>query len=95
MTDYNISGSTHFIERNAKNSMLIQFSSGFGLTANHSNGLLSFTLDIPPTFSGTTVGLLGTLNGDISDDLIFRNGTLLPIESTDAEKHVFRQSCME
>ena len=92
MTDYNISGSTHFIERSAKNSMLIQFSSGYG---NHSNGLLSFTMDIPPTFSGTTVGLLGTLNGHTSGDLIFRNGTLLPMESTDTEKHVFGQTCRE
>ena len=74
--------------------MLVDFPSGFGLTANYSNGILSFVLNVPPTLNSATEGLLGTLNGNISDDLRFRNGTLLSIESTDAEKHVFGQSCM-
>ena len=95
MTSSNISESTYFLERSANNSMLVQFPSGFGLTASYSNEILNFILNLPPTFNSTAEGLLGTLNGNISDDLIFRNGTLLPIESTDAEKHVFGQSCMK
>jgi len=91
----NVSNSTHFLERSTNNSMLVQFPSGFGLTASYSNGILSFVLELPPEFNSTAQGLSGTLNGDTSDELIFRNGTLLPIESTDAEKHVFGQSCMK
>ena len=93
-TGSNISDSTYFLERSASNSMLVDFPSGFGLTANYSNGILSFVLNVPPTLNSKTEGLLGTLNGNISDDLIFRNGTMLSTESTDAEKHVFGQSCM-
>ena len=74
--------------------MLVQFPSGLGLTANYSNGILSFVLNLPPTFDNASRGLLGTLNGNASDDLIFRDGTLLPLESTDREKHDFGQSCM-
>ena len=95
MTGSNISESTYFLERSANNSVLVQFPSGFGLTANYSNGILSFVLILPPTFNSTAHGLLGTFNGNISDDLIFRNGTLLSVNSSDAEKHVFGQSCME
>ena len=94
VTGSTISNSSHFLERTTNNSMLVQFPSGFGLTTSYSNGVLSFVLNLPPTFSNTTQGLLGRLNGDISDDLIFRNGTVLSTESTDAEKHVFGQSCM-
>ena len=94
MTGSNISDSTYFLERSTNNSMFVDFPSGFGLTANYSNGILSFVLNVPPTLNNATKGLLGTLNGNISDDLIFRNGTLLPVESTDAEKHAFGQSCM-
>ena len=94
MTGSNISESTYFLERSANNSVLVQFPSGFGLTANYSNGILSFVLSLPPTFNSTAQGLLGTFNGNISDDLIFRNGTLLSVNSSDAEKHVFGQSCM-
>jgi len=94
-TGSNISDPTYFLERGADNSMLVQFPSGFGLTTNYSNGILSFVLELPPEFNSSSEGLLGTLNGNMSDDLIFRNGTLLPIESTDAEKHVFGQSCMK
>jgi len=91
----NISDSTYFLERSTHNSMIIQFPSGFGLTANYSNGILSFVLELPPEFNSMAQGLSGTLTGDASDELIFRNGTLLPIESTDAEKHIFGQSCMK
>ena len=93
VTGSNISDSTYFLERSTNNSMLVDFPSGFSLTTNYSNGILSFVLNIPPTLNSATKGLLGTLNGNISDDLIFRNGTLLPVESTDAEKHVFGLSC--
>ena len=94
MNGSNISDSTYYIERSAANSMLVQFPSGLGLTANYSNRILSFVLNLPPTFDNASLGLLGTLNGNTSDDLIFRNGTLLPLDSTDREKHVFGQSCM-
>jgi len=94
ITGSNISDSTYYIQRSANNSMMVQFPSGLGLTANYSNGILSFVLNLPPTFNSSAQGLLGTFNDDISDDLIFRNGTLLLTNSTDREKHTFGQSCM-
>ena len=95
MTGSNIFDSTYFLERTANDSMLVQFPSGLGLTASYSNGILNFVLNLPPTFTSATQGLLGTLNDNIADDLIFRNGTVLSTESADADKHTFGQSCME
>ena len=89
----NISMSTYVLERVASNSLELSFSSGVTLTTNYTDGIFNFVLNLPPTLTGQTEGLLGSLNGNASDDLVFRNGTLLPNTSSDAEKHVFGQSC--
>ena len=85
--------SSYVLERLANNSLEVSFLSGVTLTTNFANGIFNFVLNLPPTLNGQTRGLLGTLNGNTSDDLIFRNGTLLPTTSSDAEKHIFGQSC--
>ena len=53
MTGSNVSDLTYFLQRSANNSMLVQFPSGLGLTANYSNGILSFVLNLPPTFNSS------------------------------------------
>ena len=89
----NISNSYIILERLAIDSLLLSYPTGIALTTNYTMGIFNFVLNIPQSMNGNTEGLLGTFNGNISDDLIFRNGTLLSINSTDAEKHVFGQSC--
>ena len=88
-----IQNSTYLLERIADNSLLLSFPSGLSLTTNYTSEIFNFVLNLPPLLNGITEGLLGTLNGNVSDDLIFRNGTLLPNTSSDAEKHSFGQSC--
>ena len=90
---FSIQNSLYALERLDSNSLLVSFPSGITLTTNITNSIFNFILNLPPLLNGTTEGLLGTLNGNVSDDLIFRNGTLLPITSRDAEKHSFGQSC--
>ena len=85
--------SSYALERLANDSLRLSFSSGVTLTTNITNGMFNFVLNLPPTLNGSMEGLLGTLNNNTSDDLIFRNGTLLPTTSSDAEKHTFGQSC--
>ena len=89
----NIQMSSYELERLASDSLELSFSSGITLTTNYTNGIFNFVLNLPPTLTGQTEGLLGSLNSNASDDCIFRNGTLLPNTSSDAEKHVFGQSC--
>ena len=89
-----IQNSTYVLERIADNSILLSFPSGLTLTTNYtSSEILNFVLNFPLLLSGSTEGLLGTLNGNDSDDLVFRNGTFLPTTSSDAEKHSLGQSC--
>ena len=85
--------SSYVLERLASDSLELSFSSGVTLTTNYTNGIFNYVLNLPPTLTGQTEGLLGSLNGNASDDCVFRNGTLLPNTSSDAEKHVFGQSC--
>ena len=83
----------YIFERNTIDSLQLLLHSGIALTFSQSNEIFSFIINLPPTLNGQTEGLLGTLNGNTSDDLIFRNGTLLPTTSSDADKHIFGQSC--
>ena len=84
---------SYIFERNTFDSLLLLLHSGIALTFSHSNEIFNFIINLPPTLNGQTEGLLGTLNGNASDDLMFRNGNLLPTTSSDAEKHTFGQSC--
>ncbi len=47
------------------------FSSGVNIEAKEENGIISVLLiSLPSSFDGTTRGLMGTYNGDTSDDLV-------------------------
>ena len=56
---------------------------------------LSVRVNLPSAFGGLTTGLFGNFNGNISDEFIFRNGTMLSNQATDAEVHEFSQSCKD
>ncbi len=69
------------------------FSNGVTVTVKVTAGIPNFVFSLPVEFQSTTVGLLGNYNGDETDDFVSRNGTVLSDDSTDAEIHVFGQSC--
>ena len=54
---------------------------------------LSIQVFLPSFLAGLTSGLLGNFNSNTSDDFIFRNGTLLDDQASDADIHEFSQSC--
>ena len=91
--DSSVEDSLYILERSASDSLLLSFPSGIVLTFNYTNGIFNYILNLPQSFNSSTQGLMGTLNSNISDDLIFRNRTVLSINSSDAEKHEFGQSC--
>ena len=54
---------------------------------------LNIRVYLPTLYNGFLSGLFGNFNGNISDDFVFRNGTILNDSASDAEIHVFCQSC--
>ena len=56
-------------------------------------GYLNFYVQLPSIHMGTTMGLLGNGNGNVSDEFVFRNGTILDDLASDRDIHQFCQSC--
>nr|XP_054773489.1 sushi domain-containing protein 2-like [Lytechinus pictus] len=67
--------------------IVITFDQGVGLTMKASEGAMSILLVAPESFLGQTQGLMGTWNGNSSDDFLTPNGTLLSPNSTTEELH--------
>ena len=58
------------------NTFTATYSSGAYLNVREENGILSIVIvSLPRSFQGTTRGLMGSFNGDTSDDLVPRNST--------------------
>lgn len=84
----------NFIVRYRSQSFLnITFSNGIGVAIQLYAGYLNFYVQLPSIYMGTTMGLLGNGNGNMSDEFIFRNGTVLGDFASDREIHQFCQSC--
>ena len=81
------------ISRVAENSIRTSFGTGVSIDVSITSGLLSFVTSLSPDFQGSTTGLLGNFNGDSSDDLMYRNGTIIDVDSPDDLIHDFGQSC--
>ena len=79
--------------RGRNNSFTFSFLCGIGLTTTVSSGILSVVLTVPEDLNGTTQGLLGNFNGNIIDDFMYPNGTVLTDGASDREIHDFGQSC--
>jgi len=54
---------------------------------------LNIRVYLPASFDGFASGLLGNFNGNVSDDFVFLNGTILNDSASDGEIHLFCQSC--
>ncbi len=71
----------------------VRMTPGISIQASKTNGILTnIVITLPESFN--TKGLLGQYNGDSTDDLLSKNGTLLPTNSTeDKIFHEFGLSC--
>lgn len=81
------------ITKSQTNQIISSFYNGVSVTITLLNGILSFVAGLPQDFMGETKGLLGNFNENVTDDLIFPNGTLLGTGATDRMIHLFGQSC--
>ncbi|KXJ21854.1 Mucin-4 [Exaiptasia diaphana] len=77
-----------FTLSNNSNALVVVYDSGLTVEITPGMDLLQFGLSIPTSnFENRTEGLLGKLNEDPNDDLFLRNGTAVPLNST--EKEIF------
>ena len=93
VNDTNDNSTLVFFERTAENSILTTFSVGVSLSVSASFGIMSFVTTVPQEMQGSVTGLLGNFNGDSTDDLSYRNGTMLDRNSTDRMIHELGQTC--
>ncbi len=82
-----------FIVRVSQNSLVCGFPIGISVTVTENSGMLSFTLEMPDEFQNITRGLVGNYNGIKTDDIVYRNGTMLPQNASDRMIHDMGQSC--
>lgn len=81
------------VVRDSESSHTFSFPCGIGLTTRVSSGIMSFVLTVPEELNGTTEGLVGNFNGNITDDFTYPNGTVLSDGATDREIHELGQAC--
>ena len=81
------------VNRTSDTSLEVTFISGVAVDVNLRVGLLSFVVKLPDQFMGQAKGLLGNLDGNATNDFVYRNGTMIPDSSSDREIHGFGQSC--
>jgi len=78
-------------------SQLIYSVAGFGITIHfltEFGGVLDLLLMVPPRYNNNTVGLLGVMNNNPSDDLTTPDGRIIPISSVDKQIfNDFGQEC--
>ena len=81
------------LTRVSNDTITISFLNGASLNITIQSGVLSFVILLPQKFRNKTTGLLGNFDGDKTNDYIYRNGTMLSINTTDRILHTFGQSC--
>ena len=81
------------LERIAEDTVSVSFMSSISLEMSLREGTLTSLLKIPSEFNGTVIGLLGNFDGDDTNDLMYRNGTIASDDIPDREKHVLGQTC--
>ena len=75
--------------RDTNSTISVEFSSGVRISTRAENGFLSAVgVVLPPSFRGSTKGLLGVYNGNASDDLLPKNG-ITPLASTSSPERIY------
>ena len=84
-----------FLKRVADDTVRVVFSNDVAVNVTLRVGLLSFVVLVPQTLLNNTVvsGLLGNIDGDTTNEFVYRNGTELSDDTTDRILHTFGQSC--
>ena len=81
------------IERVSEKSLVCTFPNGISISITDSSTMLGFVLVMPEEFRNITEGLMGNYNGDPTDDVVFRNETMLAHNVSDRMIHEVGQSC--
>lgn len=82
------------ISKSLNGSLIASFSSGISAEIAMANKMLTIAFNAPTWMQDNTRGLLGTLNGNPSDDFLRPNGTYLKSDSTESEIYYqFGQLC--
>ena len=68
------------------------YANGAFINLKADGDLITITISLPDNCKGRSQGLIGQWDGDASNDLLMRNGTLLSQNVTDREKEVFAES---
>ena len=86
---------TVFLKRLADDTVRVVFSNDVAVNVTLRVGLLSFVVLVPQSLLNNAVanGLLGNIDGDNTNEFVFRNGTVLSDDTTDQILHTFGQSC--
>lgn len=71
----------------------VMFPSGAGVEVRLREGTMATTVLLPEEFRDSTLGLLGTMNGDAKDDLVLSNGQLVQNHSNPEEVFRFGADC--
>ena len=94
ITDKNESVTRDFaLRQTAPDTYTITFYNDIQVTVMLYAGYLNIRVNLSPIYMGFTMGLLGNYNGNVSDEFVFRNGTVLDDLASDREIHQFSQSC--
>ncbi|XP_031574157.1 mucin-like protein isoform X2 [Actinia tenebrosa] len=82
------------VSRPKENAFRVTFPSGISVTVTEVKGALSILLAMPKSFRNQTRGLLGTWNGNQTDDLTTPSGDVLPADASSRDIHFrFGQKC--
>ena len=86
---------TVFLKRLADDTVRVVFSNDVAVNVTLRVGLLSFNVLVPQSLLNNTDvrGLLGNIDGDNTNEFVYRNGTVLSDDTTDRILHTFGQSC--
>ena len=86
-----------FLKRVADDTVRVVFSNDVAVNVTLRVGLLSFNVLVPQSLLNNTDvrGLLGNIDGDNTNEFVYRNGTVLSDDTSDRILHTFGQSCNE
>ena len=86
---------TVYLERLAEDTVTVAFSNDITVNVTLRMSLMSFVVLVPQSLLNNTdvSGLLGNIDGNRSNEFVYRNGTMLPDDSSDRILHTFGQSC--
>lgn len=82
-----------FVFSPTSENVTVMFPTGAGVEVRLREGTMTTTVLLPEVFSGATVGLLGKMNGDAQDDLVFSSDEPVKNSNDSLELFQFGASC--